>query len=62
MDDVEITLNIGVDETDIEFIQHIEKELDLVMTRNGFTRSMSCKMGDKTRFRYRQFGVAVKRP
>ncbi len=59
MNKASVTLDVGVDKTDIKFIQHLEKEIDSVMVKNGFTRTTTTKKGDSTEFNYRQFGVVL---
>ena len=62
MDDqmtVSVTLDSGLDQHKIEFIQYLEKEIDEVMVQNGFCRTTTTKNGDRIEFNYRQFGIAT---
>ena len=57
--DIAIELDSGLQAHCIEFIQHIEKELDAVMVGNGFVRTTTTKAADVVQFNYRQFGICV---
>ena len=57
--DISIRLEPGLSQNQIEFIQHIEKELDGVLVQNGFARTTTTKSDDSVAFNYRQFGIAV---
>lgn len=46
----------SIDNTTIEFIQYIEKEIDKVMSANGLCRVASKKTVNETSFYYRFFG------
>ncbi len=59
MDKVTIQTNVGLDQCSIEFIQHLEAELDNTMVRNGFDRIGTTKSGDELKFYYHQFGIAT---
>ncbi len=57
--EVKIKTNNGLDDCQIGLIQVIEKDLDKIMNRFGFTRTESTKSSDKLSFIYRQFGKAL---
>lgn len=57
--DISVQLDSGLNQNQIEFIQHIEKELDDVLVKNGFVRTTTTKGGDLVVFNYRQFGMAI---
>ena len=54
---ISVKLKPSTDSILISFIQDIEKELDIVMVKNGFTRTSTRKDRDQIVFKYRQFGV-----
>lgn len=56
--DIVVTINHGLDEYDIGFIQQIERGIDKALAPIGFTRSTSSKSGDKCEFVYYQFAFA----
>lgn len=55
--DVDAAAGSGI----IELIHHIEKEVDVVMARNGFNRTGTSKYPKCTIIHYRQFGMCVDR-
>jgi hypothetical protein len=57
--DIVVTINHGLDEYDIEFIQQIEKHIDAALAPVGFTRSTSTKGGKTVEFVYWQFGQCL---
>jgi hypothetical protein len=59
MNDISIQTENGLNDCDIDLVQHIEKELTKVMVRNGFTKTTTTKADDKLIFNYRQFGKAL---
>lgn len=56
---LKVALKSGLNDCSIELIQHIEKSVDAVMSKNGFTRTTTSKSGDCVEFNYRQFGKAL---
>ncbi len=59
MSKVTIQTDVGLDHYSIEFIHHLEEELDNTMVRNGFSRIGTTKSGDELKFYYHQFAVAL---
>jgi len=57
--EVSVQLGSGLNQNQIEFIQHIEKELDDVLVKNGFARTTTTKSGRRVVFNYRQFEIAI---
>jgi hypothetical protein len=56
---IKVTTNNGLGDCSIELVHAIEKDIDVVMARYGFTRTISGKGGDFLEFNYRQFGKAL---
>jgi hypothetical protein len=57
--DIVVTINHGLDEYEIGFIQQIEAQIDKALAPVGFSRSLTSKGGDKVELTYYRFGFTV---
>lgn len=56
---ITITLNGGLKNWGIDFVQHLEKEFDEALTHNGFSRATTTKSDDLIEINYRQFAECL---
>lgn len=56
---VAVSLNVGVDDVQIDLLHEIEKSIDAALVPLGFAREGTTKEGDRTELRYWQFGVCL---
>ncbi len=54
---ITITADRGLNDCSVEFIQHIEQQLDAALLQCGFARTTTGKTGDSFEINYRQFAV-----
>ena len=54
-----ITINKGLNNWSIEWIQDIEKALDVALVRQGYTRTTTTKADEYLLFNYKLFGKCL---